>query len=566
MRRILAVSGSVALLATGALAGAVPAAAVDNFAFEMGRDWTLMPGEGRAELGPDGWYNEADGTLVYALSKKQLNDPAWAAGGVPAGLTVELGSECKAAAVAGVYLCDAHGQVTSPEVSATATAADGTMAYVGLAYAPSGTSVDKAVKEAQTAATFSEDGLHAARTLTVKSAEHVAQNTLALNTPTLKAGGSVTQSITVHAVDAGHLSIMFAPAEGQRGWEEAEADIRIDSVSRGDNTTCDHTLGSVAYGGEVRCDVTPGDVTIDYTLSAGAKTAAWKVTASAVYEVYNWGTHNPEASSSFAIDSPYPVRPHHLLLARGKDGLLRYHYGTGSASEPFRDFEEVIGRGWNIYNQLTKLAPVTVQAGGGGVVGRDTSGVLWHYRTSGDWNTLTGRTKVGGGWNAYNKLAGVTDVTADGKADLLARDTSGVLWLYRGTGTNTAPFAARTKVGGGWGVYNELTGAGDVTGDGRADVLARDASGVLWLYKGTGQAASPFTARTRVGGGWSAYRSMTSPGDLTDDGRADLVVQDKSGVLWLYRATGSATTPYAARVKVTGAGEASTISGYTTLL
>ncbi|MBW5250386.1 VCBS repeat-containing protein [Streptomyces sp. P01-B04] len=566
MRRILAVSGSVALLATGALAGAMPAAAVDSFAFEMGRDWTLMPGEGRAELRPDSWYNEADGTLVYALSKKQLNDPAWAAGGVPAGLAVSLESGCKAAATAGVYLCDAHGDISYPEVSATATAAHGTTAYLGLAYAPSGTNVDKAVKEAQTAATYSEDGLHAARTITVKSAEHVAQNTLALNTPTLKAGDSVTQSITVHAVDAGHLSIMFGPSEGQRGWEESEADIRIDSVSRGDNTTCDHTLGSVAYGGEVRCDITPGDVTIDYTLTAGAKMAAWKVDASAVYEVYNWGTHNPETSSHFVIDSPYPVRPHHLLLARGKDGLLRYHHGTGSASQPFRDYEEIVGHGWNIYNQLTKLAPVTVQAGGGGLVGRDTSGVLWHYRTSGDWNTLAGRTKVGAGWNVYNKLAGVTDLTGDGRADLLARDTSGVLWLYKGTGTNTAPFAVRTRVGGGWGGYNELTGSGDVTGDGRADLLARDTSGVLWLYKGTGTAASPFAARTRVGGGWSAYRSMSSPGDLTDDGRADLVVQDTSGVLWLYRATGSATAPYAARVKVTGAGDTSTISGYNTLL
>ncbi|MFI6950692.1 FG-GAP repeat domain-containing protein [Streptomyces sp. NPDC050422] len=565
MRRILAVSGSVALLAAGALAGAVPAAAADDFAFDMGRDWTLMPGEGRADLGPESWYNEADGTLVYALSKKQLNDPSWAAGGVPAGLEVSLDSNCRKASTVGVFLCNADGDVSYPEVSATATAADGTTAYVGLAYAPSGTNVDKAVKEAQTAATFSEDGLHAARTVTVRSAEHVAQNTLALNTPTLKAGGSVTQSITVHAVDTGRLSIMFAPSEGQRGWEESEADIRIDSVSRGDNTSCDHTLGSLAYG-EIYCDVTPGDVTIDYTLSAGAKTAAWKVDAAAVYEVYNWGTHNPETSSSFVIDSPYPVRPHHLLLARGKDGLLRSHYGTGSASQPFRDSDEIVGHGWNIYNQLTKLAPVTVQAGGGGLVGRDTSGVLWHYRTTGDWNTLAGRTKVGGGWNAYNKLAGVTDVTADGRADLLARDKSGVLWLYKGTGNNTAPFAARTKVGGGWGVYNELTGAGDVTGDGRADVLARDTSGVLWLYKGTGKAATPFAARTRVGGGWSAYRSITSPGDLTDDGRADLVVQDKSGVLWLYRATGSATAPYAARVKVTGAGDTSTISGYNTLL
>ncbi|MFF8843320.1 FG-GAP repeat domain-containing protein, partial [Streptomyces sp. NPDC015127] len=491
MRRLLAVSATVALLATGALAGASSAAAADDFSFEDVRNVTLMPGEGWAELNPPAWYSEPAGTMVYALSKQPLDDPAWTGGGVPAGLEVSVDEDCKPAGTAGVYLCDANGYIPTPTVEAADSAAHGTKAYFGLAYAPSGTSIDKAVKEAQTAATFAESGRHSAGAITVKSAEHVAQNTMQLNTPTLKAGGSVTQSVTLHAVDEGQLWISFRPAEGLRDWEEEEVSIEIESVSHGDNAGCDHTYGSIGYGG-VTCDVTPGDVTISYTLKAAAQTAAWKIDAEAVYEVYTFGTHNPSASSTFAVDSPYPVRPHHQLLARGKDGMLRSHMGTGRAAHPFRDYEEVIGGGWNTYNALTKLAPVTTQATGGGVVGRDAAGVLWHYRTTGDWNVLARRTQVGGGWQIFDKLTGVSDVTADGRADLIARDKAGVLWLYKGTGNAAAPFAARTRIGSGWQIFNELTGAGDVTADGRADLIARDKAGVLWLYKGTGNAAAPF--------------------------------------------------------------------------
>uniref|UniRef100_UPI0020B8F388 FG-GAP-like repeat-containing protein n=1 Tax=Streptomyces sp. AC627_RSS907 TaxID=2823684 RepID=UPI0020B8F388 len=89
------------------------------------------------------------------------------------------------------------------------------------------------------------------------------------------------------------------------------------------------------------------------------------------------------------------------------------------------------------------------------------------------------------------------DLSGDGRADLVARDGSGVLWLYRGTGDASAPYAARLRVGGGWGAYGLLTSSGDVSGDGRADLVARDGSGVLWLYRGTGDASAPYAARLR---------------------------------------------------------------------
>lgn len=40
--------------------------------------------------------------------------------------------------------------------------------------------------------------------------------------------------------------------------------------------------------------------------------------------------------------------------------------------------------------------------------------------------------------------------------------------------------------GTGWQIYNKVITPGDVTGDGRPDLLARTYGGELYLYEGTG--------------------------------------------------------------------------------
>lgn len=47
------------------------------------------------------------------------------------------------------------------------------------------------------------------------------------------------------------------------------------------------------------------------------------------------------------------------------------------------------------------------------------------------------------------------------------------------------------KVGAGWNIYNALVAYCDVSGDGHPYLIARDAKGVMWQYRGTGKAALP---------------------------------------------------------------------------
>ncbi|WP_242435909.1 trypsin-like serine protease [Streptomyces sp. Root369] len=150
--------------------------------------------------------------------------------------------------------------------------------------------------------------------------------------------------------------------------------------------------------------------------------------------------------------------------------------------------------------------------------------------------------KVFTDWKTRTRIVTPGDVTGDYKPDLLSVDSAGVLWIYPGKGDGS--FAARVRVGGGWSQYNQLLGHGDFTGDGKADVLARNKStGDLYLYKGTGKSGTGvFAARVKVRTNWSGYNAFDAVGDITGDGRADLVARTTAGTLYLYKGTGKATS------------------------
>ncbi|MFR9795530.1 N-acetylmuramoyl-L-alanine amidase [Streptomyces sp. MS06] len=266
---------------------------------------------------------------------------------------------------------------------------------------------------------------------------------------------------------------------------------------------------------------------------------------------YNHRVAWVRASDVQVVDStaPDPGTDRYNILGRDSSGQLWQYQGTGDASAPY--FHRYrIGWGWNIYSLVTSLTAMRAD-GTGDMVARDKDGVLWYYKGSGDpASPYLGRTKVGAGWNIYDVVTGARDLTGDGKPDMVARDKDGVLWLYQGTGDTARPFLPRTRIGAGWQIYSMMTDTGDFTGDGRADLVATDKDGGLWLYQGTGNAAAPYKPRVKIGFGWNIYNLLRGPSDLDRDGKPDLIARDKDGGLWLYRGTGNAAAPYASRIKI----------------
>ncbi|MEU0596724.1 VCBS repeat-containing protein [Streptomyces sp. NPDC006393] len=215
--------------------------------------------------------------------------------------------------------------------------------------------------------------------------------------------------------------------------------------------------------------------------------------------------------------------------------------------------ETLVGAGWNVYDRIEASGNLG-GAAVSDVVARDRDGVLWLYLGTGDAKSpLATRVRIGGGWNTYTQLTGGSDLNGDGRADLVATDKAGALWLYKGTGNYKAPFASRVKIGtGGWGTYNQITATGDIAGARAGDLVARDRDGVLWLYLGYGNGT--FAPRTRIGGGWNTYKHLLGFGDADFDGRADLYgmgVRYGSEDPYFYPSTGLWQGPFADRVAVT---------------
>ncbi|MFI1014717.1 FG-GAP-like repeat-containing protein [Streptomyces sp. NPDC020965] len=161
---------------------------------------------------------------------------------------------------------------------------------------------------------------------------------------------------------------------------------------------------------------------------------------------------------------------------------------------------------------------------------RTVDGAMWRTGggCEGHFTPGSRQVRIGTGFNAFDSFAAPGDLTADGRPDLLARQTStGHLFLY--AATPTARFAAPVRVGTGWRGLT-LIGAGDLTGDGHGDLLARDTGGELWRYAGDGRGG--LKPRALVFKDWGAGRKeILGTGDLTGDGRPDLLSRDTTGKL-----------------------------------
>lgn len=193
------------------------------------------------------------------------------------------------------------------------------------------------------------------------------------------------------------------------------------------------------------------------------------------------------------------------VLVRLSSGALRlYKPACGAALKSTTPYTTVGSSGFNQFDVLTSPGDVNKDGRPDLIARNPSTGKVYLYK-----GTSAGRlgaaVKLYDDWRSYKKVVGVGDLNGDGIGDLLAQDTSNNLYRYSGAGNGT--FSARVKLFAGWGgTYNTVVGVGDITGDGKADLVARDTGGNLYRQNGTG--TGTFGARVKIGAGWQTYKGL----------------------------------------------------------
>ena len=161
------------------------------------------------------------------------------------------------------------------------------------------------------------------------------------------------------------------------------------------------------------------------------------------------------------------------------------------------------------------------------VLAVDPGGRLLMYRGTGAGAFAPGGgLTIGTGWGSFTALLAPGDWSGDGRPDLLARTSEGALLMYRGNGRGGFLTGQREPIGSGWQSFTALLTPRDWNGDRKPDLLARDAAGALFLYRGNGRGGFVTGQREQIGSGWGAFTALLAPGDWSGDGKPDLLARD----------------------------------------
>lgn len=173
------------------------------------------------------------------------------------------------------------------------------------------------------------------------------------------------------------------------------------------------------------------------------------------------------------------------------------------------------------------------------VVRQTSTGELrWVRRSATSSTYVSGR--IASGFGTYRAILAPGDVTGDANPDVVGVSSSGALVVLPGNGAGGV--GTLKVIGSGYQKYNAVRGHGDFNGDSRTDLIVRNSSSTaLYLIPGTGNASAPFGAPVLQASSWGTYNAIITPGDVSGDGKPDVVTRTSSGALQLHRGNGTTT-------------------------
>ncbi|GAB3028997.1 hypothetical protein GCM10011376_15110 [Nocardioides flavus (ex Wang et al. 2016)] len=240
-----------------------------------------------------------------------------------------------------------------------------------------------------------------------------------------------------------------------------------------------------------------------------------------------WSTFNRMVAGDFNGDGRTDI------VARSSAGKMMLMPGRGDGT-----FGAALGPATNLKTMRWITGVNMVDGAGADLIG--VAGKQLVVVANRDTFELGAPIDTGVSFAGMDRILNAGDVDRDGFGDVLARDTSGQLWLFSGNGTGA--LAPGRVLGGGWNTVDGITAVGDVTGDGLPDLVGTPSGGQLMVWRGNG---SGFATAVPVQGGVSTPAGL--PADLSGfdwvlrvqdmalKGTSDYVVRDRaSGVAYVY--------------------------------
>ncbi|MGO4957044.1 hypothetical protein ACTQ49_07200 [Luteococcus sp. Sow4_B9] len=198
------------------------------------------------------------------------------------------------------------------------------------------------------------------------------------------------------------------------------------------------------------------------------------------------------------------------------------------------------GTGWNSMVFMQQVNEIEGEGTGNYLLAVRNDGTLWRYDNKGAGRFSNG-TRIASGLDGYTNftITGTNSPLSFGSHALIA-SKGDVLYMFD---IMVDGLGDPIEIATGWGTTVKTIATRDFNKDQLGDLVTIREDGTMWAHTVSLSTDETFTTPRRVGHGWGAMQTVSSPGSLNGDSLSDLIARRSDGNLYKYINQGGVWAP-----------------------